>query len=701
MKYSSRIHVFSAEKVSGLLAWPKRPVHPAGYKGANSKLQSLTNAKGQDITSGRAEFWDEFFLLRVNIKVLLSYFDKVPQEHITNLKPHLSRLYGECLQKALNTSHWLRIANALQTSDCLLLGTFQSKNITLLSEDRLKLLVPTECLVPAKVEYMKLCTASFVNDWPPLLQELVINSLTIRCVLLNHVHENPFFEWLMDESLFELLGTLISDSVLRHRFGFGACRLLGLVSQFQWKEVNNPFLMKIAQVKDEILLNSISAVISFALSESTRKYNEYVHPSSGIFPSLSNMLGGRKIEGQRQDFSMHDGLLLCLYVIILHNPRFPSLFYCSHTHTDAHQHNVMKFDRGSSRGKVMDIGDVDWTNENHAPYQPTVDPRNLMADLIEYASVVMQGIRGDSEGLSTCSLCFKIMSHATMNLSVCRFLHEYNIHFTIQLHRAPLRHRKSGIALLDRSSNNTMAAVLLDLLVEFFCTHLMKSFPFEIHGQCLNICYHLLSHQKEHGLRLNYDWRQLWKALFDLMRYVIKPDGPCVCGETFTTLLKIVGIFNFFITFGDCFLPDPNTYDDLYYELIRMKDVVERLIQFVDQHSCSPKSDWKSSARDLRESAQNLKVIVKHFNDKISAYVAKSSITSLTEAQVFEIIQNNYESLTLRVSKDLYKYYDEAAGDVEEDNDRMLVEVVQNVRRDCLKAATAYQSRFNELAVIH
>lgn len=49
---------------------------------------------------------------------------------------------------------------------------------------------------------------------------------------------------------------------------------------------------------------------------------------------------------------------------------------------------------GSSRGKIMEISDMDWANENHAPYQPTVDPRNLMADLIEYASVVMQGIRG-------------------------------------------------------------------------------------------------------------------------------------------------------------------------------------------------------------------------------------------------------------------------------------------------------------------
>uniref|UniRef100_A0A5K3G190 DUF1741 domain-containing protein n=1 Tax=Mesocestoides corti TaxID=53468 RepID=A0A5K3G190_MESCO len=208
--------------------------------------------------------------------------------------------------------------------------------------------------------------------------------------------------------------------------------------------------------------------------------------------------------------------------------------------------------------------------ENYPPPSLPLDPRNLLADLIEFASVVMQGIHTNPARMNTCNLCFKIISQATKDLSVCCFLHEYNIHFTIQLHRANLRHRKSSVSLLDRSSANTMAAVLLDLLIEFFSTHLMKSFPHEIHGHCLDICFHLLSHQKEHNIRLDYDWGQLWKALFDLMNFVIKSGGPPLCGESFTTLLKVVGIFNFFISFGDCFLLSPSTYDELYYEVIRM-----------------------------------------------------------------------------------------------------------------------------------
>lgn len=39
----------------------------------------------------------------------------------------------------------------------------------------------------------------------------------------------------------------------------------------------------------------------------------------------------------------------------------------------------------------------------------------------------------------------------------------------------------------------------------------------------------------------------------------------------------MVNIFNLFITYGDTFLPNPSSYDELYYELIRMHQVFDNL----------------------------------------------------------------------------------------------------------------------------
>ena len=40
---------------------------------------------------------------------------------------------------------------------------------------------------------------------------------------------------------------------------------------------------------------------------------------------------------------------------------------------------------------------------------------------------------------------------------------------------------------------------------------------------------------------------------------------------------QVVNMFNMFITYGDTFLPNPNSYDELYYELIRMHQVFDNL----------------------------------------------------------------------------------------------------------------------------
>jgi len=42
-------------------------------------------------------------------------------------------------------------------------------------------------------------------------------------------------------------------------------------------------------------------------------------------------------------------------------------------------------------------------------------------------------------------------------------------------------------------------------------------------------------------------------------------------------VLQVVNIFNLFITYGDTFLPNPNSYDELYYEIIRMHQVFDNL----------------------------------------------------------------------------------------------------------------------------
>lgn len=45
----------------------------------------------------------------------------------------------------------------------------------------------------------------------------------------------------------------------------------------------------------------------------------------------------------------------------------------------------------------------------------------------------------------------------------------------------------------------------------------------------------------------------------------------------FDLSVRVVNILNLFITYGDTFLPTPGSYDELYYELIRMHVVFDNV----------------------------------------------------------------------------------------------------------------------------
>ena len=51
---------------------------------------------------------------------------------------------------------------------------------------------------------------------------------------------------------------------------------------------------------------------------------------------------------------------------------------------------------------------------------------------------------------------------------------------------------------------------------------------------------------------------------------------------------QVVNIFNLFITYGDTFLPTPGSYDELYYEVIRVHHVFDNLYSLGEYMGDSP-----------------------------------------------------------------------------------------------------------------
>lgn len=238
-----------------------------------------------------------------------------------------------------------------------------------------------------------------------------------------------------------------------------------------------------------------------------------------------------------------------------------------------------------------------------------------------------------------------------------------------------MRHRK----LLEDNNKllKPLSYSVLDLMVEFISTHLTKNFLYDLYILCLGVIHRLLCYQKKCKIRFNYNWRDLWNALINLIKFVLNNESDLIKKwNIFFLCHNIINLFNLFITFGDTFLPSPQAYDDLYYEIIRMNIIFENLYSL--GNNLAIKSNFKSNfffflftltalryssieaykaySSKLANSLINIKAIINHFNAKIEAWSVTHQLPSLTEIQVLEIVRSNYDSLTLKLQDGLDQY---------------------------------------------
>ncbi|KAA3671709.1 uncharacterized protein DEA37_0004264 [Paragonimus westermani] len=133
--------------------------------------------QGQDITQGRAGFWDDFFLLKVNVKWLNTHFEKAVSDDLIILKPQLNRLLLQCLHTAEHDKHRIRVANAIQTMDALVSGVYRCKTPADSTMDASEFLLNPEQVTDFMQHYTTLCSDMFRENRPERLRSLMLNSM--------------------------------------------------------------------------------------------------------------------------------------------------------------------------------------------------------------------------------------------------------------------------------------------------------------------------------------------------------------------------------------------------------------------------------------------------------------------------------------------------------------------------------------------
>uniref|UniRef100_UPI00358F3512 armadillo-like helical domain-containing protein 3 isoform X1 n=1 Tax=Myxine glutinosa TaxID=7769 RepID=UPI00358F3512 len=612
--------------------------------------------KTEDPVQNNLRFWEELFLLKVNLEYLEAKLESLVGDQLIQMKDNINGLFHHSVL-TLREDHQIRVVNALQTLCGLLRGVHQ-KNMPNTGFDIIDILMGFDNAEEEMKSLMVSLDSLLCGDGSLSLKGLCLKLLLCLITVTGNISQNTILEYIMINSIFEAIVQILSSAQIQQHLGYDAVVLLALLVNYRKYESANPYIVKLSILDDEMALNGMGLVLSRTLCEYNRHYkSKEDEAQGGIFSTITNIVGNMFIGEAEEKLSprTNESLLLALYEAVHLNRNFIAVLAHSHPEMEPATPPQSPSSPNTPTNSQPDgnLPASDALVSTELPLDPNTQTSNLLITFLKYCSIVMQDTK-DEHRLNSAKLCLIILTCIAEDQYANSFLHDDNMTFRVHLHRMPMRHRKK---IVDKNvPSRPLACAVLDLMVEFMMTHMMKDFPMELYLRCVAIVQKLICYQKKCRVRLHYTWQELWAALISVLKFLLSHETVLLGKHNiFPLALQVVNLFNMFITYGDTFLPTPGSYDELYYEIIRMHQAFDNLYSMVLRHSTN-NGQWKDPASKVTQALVNIRAIVNHFNPKIESFAAVNHISQLSEEQVLSVVRCNYDTLTLKLQDSLDHY---------------------------------------------
>ena len=482
-------------------------------------------------------FWAEFFLLRPKISVLETEIGKVGAEALAanagGARSNLNRLFAECVDN-LSSDHAIRVVYALQTLCGLVRAVMNaaggkkgakggSGGGAGMGGELVGLLVGMEKAEQTILELISHLNQFLMGDEPASLKDLCLKLLLVMSTGVDNVSQNALLDFLMMSSVYESLIHLLSRSESRLKHGHSAVLLLAVLVQFRKNESTNPYKLKLSILDQELALHGYGQVITHSLATYTQAFEASCsdNTSSGWFSSFTSMVGNMFVseEGspRLEQMKARNSVLLAFYEAVHLNRNFIATLGHYQTESASSPQPVPRMAQppppASSSAATTPVGThppnlgsqqvsvVSVVSSNGDPAIeaacPTAAlgtgtsatvPSNLLVTFLEYLSIIMQDTKTESS-VSTIKLSFLVLLCVTEDQYANALMHDPNLVFRVRMHRAPMRHRKVIPNWELDARSQPLSCAVLDLMVEFIRSHMMKRLPHELYLHALSVIH--------------------------------------------------------------------------------------------------------------------------------------------------------------------------------------------------------------------
>ena len=480
--------------------------------------------RGEEPGAGNPNFWDELFLLKVNSTFIEAEFEKLNGEQLVALKETINHLFYKCVE-TLKEDHPIRIANAIQTLCALTRGVYK-KSLGDYGFDVINILVGFDNAESQMQHLVERLNYFLSSEQSSGLTGVALRMLLVLVTVTENVSQNTILEYLMINSVFESIVQIMGDPAVRQTHGHDALLLLTILVQYRKYESANPYIVKLSILDDELALNGFAQVISTMLTEFNRMYQSKTTEAHGSFmATLTNMVGSMFVAEEKkvEAVKANDTILLALYEAIHLNRNFiTTLTQCHTPSTPATPPDVPS--SPTTSGPTVPKSPLETASSFEAALHAdtTTHPTNLLVTFLQYSSIILQDIK-DTARFNNSKLCLTILTCIAEDQYANSLMHDVNMNFPVYLHKMPMRHRKPSVD--KRPASRPLASAVIDLMVEFIQSHLMKNFPTELYLKCLGITHRILCYQKKCRVRLSYPWKELWTALINLLKFVMTHEA--------------------------------------------------------------------------------------------------------------------------------------------------------------------------------